>query len=341
MDEDLKMIKELNLNGYRFSLEWSRIEPEEGKFDQKAIDRYREFLKKLQASGIATGLTLWHWTMPLWVARDGGFGNKKIVERFSKYAEKIVEELGDSVDYWITLNEPLMHIGHGYIDGRFPPNQKFNLSKILKVFGNFVRIHKKTYELIHKKYPDAKVSIAMTNGYFTPANKYNLIEAAMAKIGDYFRNHWYLKKIKNYFDYIGVNYYHHDRLIWHPPFRKNLNKKIDDMGWEIFPEGIYRVIINYRRYGKPIIVMENGTADKNDEWREKYIREHLEYIHKAIDNGADVRGYFYWSLLDNFEWDKGFWPKFGLCEVDRKTFKRTPRPSAKFYAEIAKNNGIK
>ncbi len=339
-EEDFDLAKSLNNNAIRFGIEWARIEPEKGKFNMKEIEHYRKVLQSAKQRNLKTVLTLWHWTNPIWLAEAGGWSNKKVVDYFARYTELIVKELGDLVDYWVTLNEPLMHIGHGYLDGKFPPNKKANIMGTIKVFYNLVNSHKESYKIIHNTYPEAKVSIAMTTGYFEPAHKWNLIEVLIAKLGHYFRNDWYLNKIKNYFDYIGVNYYHHDRMVWYPPFKKNLNEKINDRGWEIYSEGIYHVLKNYIKYNKPMIILENGTADAEDNHRAKFISDHLKYVHQAIQEGADVQGYFYWSLLDNFEWAEGFWPKFGLYAVDRKTFKRTARPSARVYAEICKNNEL-
>ena len=343
-EEDFDLAVNLNNNAIRFGIEWARIEPEKGKFDMKEIEHYRKVLKAAKDKNLKVVLTLWHWTNPIWLADsptgEGGWRNKKAVKYFLRYVKLIVKELGGLVDHWVILNEPLMHIGHGYMDGKFPPNKKADLVGTIKVFNNFVRAHKKSYKVIHDKFPKAQVSVAMTTGYFEPAHSWNLIEVLIAKLGHYFRNDWYLNKTKNYFDYIGVNYYHHDRMVWYPPFKKNLNEKINDRGWEICPEGIYHILKSYRKFNKPIIILENGTADQEDSHRADFIRDHLKYVHKAISEGVDVRGYFYWSLLDNFEWAEGFWPKFGLHSVDRKTFERTARPSAEVYAEICKNNEL-
>ncbi len=339
MDADIECLKKLNANAYRFGLEWARIEPEQGKFDHKAIRHYREFCQKLKDNNIKPVVTLWHWTNPIWLQAAGGWESKAIRKAFLRYVDKMVFELGDLVEYWVTLNEPLMVIGHGYLDGKFPPNKKFSPS-LFKVFNNFIYVHKKAYDLIHKKFPHAKVSIAMTTGFFEPAHKWNLIEVAIAKIAHYFRNDWFLKKVQKKIDYIGVNYYHHDRIVWYPPFKKNLNKIIDDRGWEYYPRGIYEVLIRYKKYNLPILILENGTADADDQLRPRYIREHLYYINKAISEGVDVRGYFHWSLLDNFEWAEGYWPKFGLFAVDHKTMERKARGSVEVYADIIKNNRI-
>lgn len=340
-DGDLRCIKELNLGAYRMGIEWARIEPREGEFNMKEIEHYRKVLKKLKENNIKIVLTLWHWTLPIWVSEQGGVAGKDFAKQIARYSQLVINELGSLVDYWITLNEPLMIIGHGYLTGKFPPNKKKDLIGSIKVFYNYIKAHKLIYKLIHDKLPKAQVSIAMTTGFFEPAHSWNLIEVLMAKVAHYFRNEYFVKKVKNQLDFIGVNYYHHDRLIWRPPFKDNLNETVDDRGWEFFPRGIYEVLIKYKKFKKPILITENGTADAEDKLREKYIKEHLRYIHRAISEGVDVRGYFHWSLLDNFEWAEGWWPKFGLCSVDRKTFERKLKSSAKKYAEICRNNLIK
>ena len=337
--EDIKCLKEMNCSAYRLGIEWARIEPEAGRFDKQAIEHYRLILKTLKENNIKVVLTLWHWTNPLWLIKEGGWESKKVRDYFDRYARLIVNELGDLVDFWVTLNEPLMIIGHGYFDGKFPPNKKFS-PDLFKVLNNFVAVHKDCYKIIHNQYPNAQVSITMTAGAFTAANKYNPLEILMVKLANYFRNDWFLRRVNGYYDFLGVNWYHHDRLVWYPPFKKNLNEKITDRGWEIYPKGIYLVLKNFKKFNKPVYVLENGIADAYDKLRPDFIKDHLAYVHKAIAEGVDVRGYFYWSLLDNFEWAEGYWPKFGLYAVDRKTFKRMARPSAKVYAQICKNNEV-
>lgn len=339
-EKDLECLIKLNCNSYRLGIEWARVEPEKGKIDIEAIENYRRMLKLLKNNNIKVILTLWHWTNPLWLAEEGGWENKKVIEYFSNFTKLILNELGKMVDYWVILNEPLMVIGHGYLDGKFPPNKKFNW-KLFKVLNNFIKVQKKIYKLIHEKYPDSQVGVAMTTGAFTAANNFNPIEKLMAVMANYFRNHWFVRRINNYSDYIGVNYYHHNRLIWYPPFKKNLYEKITDRGWEIYPEGLYTVLKDYKKYNKPILILENGIADADDKQRADFIKDHLLFVYRAIVEGVDVRGYFYWSLLDNFEWAEGYWPKFGLFAVDKNTFVRTSRSSVEVYAEICKNNGYK
>jgi beta-glucosidase len=339
-EEDFDLCLGLHNNAHRLSIEWSRIEPEEGKFDQKEIEHYRQVLLALKKRGLKTFVTLWWWTNPLWLQDAGGWEDKKIIFYFSRYVELIARELGEHIDFWMTLNEPLMIVGHGHLDGKFPPNKKKDFIGAIKLGMNFLRAHKAAYKKIRETIPQAKIGIVMSTGYFSMAHRYNPIEWLIVRLGSYFRNFWLLNRLKSYFDFIGVNYYHHDRIIWHPPFKKNLNKEITDFGWEIYPKGIYHVLMGYKKYGKPIYVTENGIADEDDDQRTRFIIDHLKYIHQAIAEGTDVRGYFYWSLLDNFEWADGYEMKFGLFKVDRQTFVRSPQPSAKVYAEICRNNGI-
>jgi len=337
INEDLECIKKLNLNTYRFSLEWARIEPEEGKFNQEAINRYRDFLIKLKKENITTVVTLWHWGNPLWISEAGGWAKKKTVKAFSKYVEFIVSELSKHVDYWVTLNEPLIHVFNGYVLNKFPPQEECPINA-WRAFNNLVKAHKNAYTIIHTQNKDAQVSITQIVNYFEPHKKYCLGDRIISGLANYFWNERFLNKIKNQLDYIGIDYYFHDKLSLVPPFNRNRNKTINDMGWEIYPEGIYHVLKNLEKYKKPIFVLENGVADKKDKYRADFITQHLIQIHRAMSEGVPVIGYSHWSLLDNFEWAAGWEPKFGLFEVDRKTFKRKIKKSGEHYAKICKNN---
>jgi len=337
--EDLALVKELGCGAFRLGIEWARIEPREDEYDQKEIEHYKKVLIEAREKGIQTVVTLWHWTNPLWLRDKGGWTNPEAIKHFSRYTLKIVEELGQYIDYWITLNEPLVHVLNGYLINKFPPQKKCPREAI-KVFNNLYKAHNEAYKIIHKIFPYTNVSITHLVNYYEPARKWNPIEFFMAKAMHYLANDRFLKKIKNHLDFIGVDYYFHDRIVCYPPFRKNLNIETNDMGWEIYPRGIYHVLLKLNKYSLPIIVMENGIPDRRDKKRQWFIPAHLKYVHKAIEKGVNVKGYFYWSLLDNFEWAAGFDPKFGLYEVDRKTFERKARPSARMYSKICKNNQI-
>ncbi len=338
-EEDLDMVASLNCNAYRMGVEWARIEPEEGKFNEAEIEHYKKVLDEAKKKNLKIVLTLWHWTNPVWLANKGGWTNKEVVNYFTRYVSTIIKELGDRVDYWVTLNEPMIHVSNRYLTGEFPFNKK-NYFQFYKVLNNLIKAHKKIYKLIHQFYPDSWVSITKLTNDFQPARKWCLIEKGLAKLFHYNWNEKFLRRIKDHLDYIGVDYYFHDRIIWRPPFKKNKNKQVTDMGWEIYPRGIYNTLKYLSKYEKPLIILENGLADAQDDKRSDFIRNHLYYVHRAIQEGVDVQGYFYWSLLDNFEWTEGFWPKFGLYEVDRNTFERKPRESAKIYARICRSGKL-
>ncbi len=317
--EDFDIAKSLGHNAHRFSIEWSRIEPEEGKFDEKEIEHYRQVILALKERGIEPFVTLWHWTVPVWFAQKGGWLNKDAPRYFERYTNKISRSL-QNVRFWITLNEPTVYVSHAFMRGIWPPQGK-SFIKGFKAVDILAEAHRLAYARLHAVNPDCSVSVAKNDVYY----KSNFL-------AHYFDDSYFLKHVKDSLDFTAINYYFHFRLF------KNKILPLSDMGWDIYPEGIYHILKRAKKYNKPIYIMENGLADAKDGKREKFIKEHLYWIHKSIEEGADVRGYLYWSLLDNFEWDKGFWPRFGLVEVDYKTLKRKIRPSAYEYAKICKDN---
>jgi beta-glucosidase len=337
-EEDLDIAQSLNLNAFRISLEWSRIEPREGKFDEKEIEHYRKVLKAIRARGMEPFVTLCHYTLPLWLADLGGEKNKNFPEYFSRYATFTASKFKNMVVYWTTFNEPTVLIGFKYILGIWPPGNKDVLSAY-KALKNIAKAHNKAFDEIHAISPNVKVGFTHLIRYFEPNNKNSFLDRLVVKIADYIRNNklYYLTKNKN--DYLALQYYFRSKLKF-PISEKNENKEITDIGWEIYPEGIYHILINLKKYNLPIYITENGIADADDTKRKKFIKDHLQFVYAAIRHGVDVRGYFHWSLLDNFEWDKGFWPRFGLVEIDYKTMKRKIRPSAREYAKICKENNL-
>lgn len=321
-EQDFDLAKSLGHNAHRFSIEWARVEPEEGKFNEEAIEHYRKVLEALRARGIEPFVTLYHWTLPIWFVEKGSWLNKKVPQVFSKYCEYVVSRLGDLAKFWITINEPEVFISQGYLKGIWPPFKK-NIFQYFKVAKNLISSHKASYNVIKKINPELQIGIAKNNIYFE-----NL------PVLRYFWNFYFLNKIKNHQDFIGLNYYFHRR------FGGNENKEVTDMGWEIYPEGIYHVLKELKKYQKPIYITENGLADSKDEKRAKFIKDHLRWAHRAIQEGVDLRGYLHWSLLDNFEWAHGFGPRFGLIEVDYQTMERHIRPSAWEYAKICRSNQL-
>jgi beta-glucosidase len=338
-EEDFDLAKALNTNAIRIGIEWARINPKKDLIDVKAIRHYHKVLDATHARGLKVVLTLWHWTNPTWIAEEEGWTNRKTVDHFLKYVELITQEFGGRVDYWITLNEPMLFANYSYFLGKFPP-QKHNWFKFKKATKNLIEAHKRSYEIIHKHFPNTKVSITNLSNIFEAKRKWFLPEIILCYIAKNYGLNKFIEKIKDYIDYIGIDYYRKIYLKTIPPFMDTKSKILTDNKWEIYPRGIYELIMHFNKYKKPILILENGLADKDDKHREKFIKDHLFFIHKAMQEGADVRGYFHWSLLDNFEWAEGWDPKFGLFEVDRKTFERKARPSAKAYAEICEDGGF-
>jgi beta-glucosidase len=333
-EKDFAIAELLGHNSHRFSIEWSRIEPKEGCFDEKEIEHYSQVIAALKKLGIKPFVTIWHWTIPIWLKNKGGWQCEQTSDYFVRYAEKLSTSLGKDVEFWITLNEPEIYAAQSYFTGVWPP-QKRNILAYLRVLRNLIKAHRKAYRVIKKTNPNSKIGIAKNNIYFE-ARENKFINRILKKSADWWWNFYFLNQIKDCQDFIGLNHYFHNRINY--GFNKNENRKTSDMGWELYPEAIFYVLKDLKRYNKPVYITENGLADARDENRGWFISESLKNISKAINEGIDVRGYFYWSLFDNFEWDKGFWPRFGLVEVDYKTMERKIRPSAYRYAEIIKEN---
>lgn len=329
-EEDFDIARSLGHNAHRFSIAWSRIEPKEGKFDEKEIEHYRNVIAALRARGMEPFITLWHWAVPVWFAEKGGWESPECVSYFSRFVEKIVSELGDNVHFWITLNEPEIFTSTSYLLGNWPP-QKKSLVAYLAVLRNLIRGHKSAYKIIKKQYPNAEIGIAKNNIDFEAMGG-KMVNRFLKFFGDWWWNSYFLDRIVGYQDFIGLNHYFHSGINY--GFEKHEKKVVSDVGWEIYPKSIYAVLKDLTRYEKPIYVTENGVADAQDIYRGRLIKESLEWVKKAQQEGVDVRGYLHWSLLDNFEWADGFWPRFGLVAVDYKTLECHIRPSAFVYKKI-------
>lgn len=347
-EEDFDLAKELGHNAHRLSIEWSRIEPEEGKFNQEEIDHYKKVLKALKERGFFCCLTLWHFTNPQWLADKGGWESTKAPFYFKRFVERIVPEIKDFVDLWVTINEPGVYVYMAYLggdgSGRFPPAKKSNFSA-LKVTWNLIRAHKIAYRTIHKLVPTAKVGVAQNLNSFEAYHKHSIAEQIAVILSDFFSNHTFYLLTRNYHDFIGVNYYFHHRyrktkgLVPEMVDVSTLERDVSDLGWEIHPEGLFNVLSDVSD-GLPIYITECGIASTNDDRRTRFLIAYLQEVYRAIAAGIKVKGFFYWSLIDNFEWHRGFDPRFGLVEIDYKTQKRIPRPSAYVFKQIIEHNGI-
>jgi beta-glucosidase len=338
-DEDHKLAQDLGCGGFRLSLEWSRIEPREGEFSQEALSHYKKILKNVKKRGMKRVATLWHWGLPLWFADKYGWHKKESVEFFSRYCQKVVDELGGEVDIFLTMNEPTVPLNKGYLVGVFPPG-KINLWSYFQARKNMIEAHRECYGIIKKSQSDLPVGITQFCNTFESCG---FAKKLIDKFQDFY-NWGFIKSDAHCHDFIGIDYYATFEPKFFPPSikRKTTQDRWTDIGWGIYPRGICDICLQAKKEfsNKPIYIFENGLADDNDKYREDFIQEHLEYLKKAIDQGADVRGYFHWSLLDNFEWNLGYGPKFGLCEVDFETMERKPRKSYYEYGKIVKKNGV-
>ncbi len=343
-EKDFDLIKQLNHNAHRLSIEWSRIEPKEGQFDPKEIDHYVKELKYLKSLGITVMLTLWHFTLPLWVAQQGGWENGKTIDYFERFVKKIVPLISDQVDLWVTINEPGVYIYETYI-AREWPNAKKSIWGQIKTFWNLTQAHKKVYQFLHHSFPAGKpVGIAQNVISYEPYHKHSLIEQLAVILNDLFTNHLFYFFTKGCHDFLGINYYFHNRfrhngLIPEAISAMPQTHDVSDLGWEIYPEGIFDVLTDLSG-DIPIYITECGIATTNDDRRNRFLIAYLQEVSRAIKSGVNVRGFFYWSLLDNFEWHRGFDPRFGLIEVDYLTFARHLRPSALVFTDIIQHNGI-
>ncbi|MBU4376883.1 MAG: glycoside hydrolase family 1 protein [Candidatus Omnitrophica bacterium] len=369
---DFKLAKSLNHNAHRFSLEWSRIEPEQGRFDAAAVAHYRDMIKSLRSLGIEPIVTLNHFTLPLWFAGKGGWLGEGGGRIFASFAKKIARELGEDVSYWLTINEPAGHINSSYVRGEWPPGER-SFKKANRAFIAMLKAHCLAYKAIHnvykeKKWPSPKVSLANFTVIYTPCRPGNPGDVISAKLRGYYVNNLFLDSLMRGFciapgmpptllplrkslDFIGLNYYARDyvHFKWFLPpvifgdicsttHHRDSGKR-NFLNWEIYPKGIYELIMAFnKRYRLPILITENGICTKDDNDRIDFIKAHLGEVALAIKDGAHVLGYLHWSLLDNFEWAHGYGPRFGLIEVDYKTQQRIVRPSARVYAEIIKNS---
>lgn len=358
---DHELLTQLNIPAFRLSIEWSRIEPKQGCFDQVAINHYHELLSDLKQRNISIYLTLFHWVLPKWVADEGGWTNPDIIGWFSRFIQLALDEFHTYTHSIITLNEPMVPLSFGYLSGMFPPEKK-SVRRFLGACSNKMKATLKANQLIcqlaRQKGKKNNNGIAQTYPAFEPYHKsgpLRLYEHLVGKLSSHIAYDWWdrtLNKQPDQFAFCGINYYfrmflkfniHHSHQLFIDESTTPNESTQTQMGWPIHPESFYDVMSHvYKRFKKPIIITENGIADPDDTLRPAYIIKHLQQIHRAIQDGIPVKGYFYWSLMDNFEWKEGFNPRFGLVAVDRSTSELTRqiRKSGYLYRDIIRHNGL-
>ncbi|MBI3541843.1 MAG: glycoside hydrolase family 1 protein [Deltaproteobacteria bacterium] len=367
-DTDFSLAQQMHHNSHRLSIEWSRIEPSQGVWNWAEIKHYRDVLKAAHDRGLKTMVTLHHFTTPIWVTDQGGWTNAETVTWFAQYTARVVLGLGDLVDYWLTVNEPNVMVLTGYVVGLTPPG-KTDLKQGVQVLANLVKAHAKAYNIIHDLIPSARVGFAHHMRVFEGNSWWNPLDALLAVFIDDFWNSQILRSLKTghlklsipflvdyseevpgmkgALDYVGINYYTRDLIKFDlgSPQKFDIMTKVDaphnDLGWEIYPEGMYKSIMKASSFGWPVYITENGIADAGDTMRRQFLCDHLKQVSYAIDDGADVRGYMHWALIDNWEWILGFAPRFGLVAVNYDTQQRTIRPSAEILSDAAATNSLR
>lgn len=355
-EADFDIAKELGHNCHRISIEWARIEPEEGKFDEREIKHYRAVLAALRERRLKPFITLWHFTLPQWFADKGGFEHPDSPAIFARYCGYVATKLGNDCRHFATMNEPTVFTSNGWRRGTWPPFKEWpgiggaltsvpgsrpdtekhssikNIWLYFQVLKNLARAHNAAYDAIKAATFGPEVGVVKQVILFhANANPINKLLAW------YMNRHWthsFLRRVYRKCDSIGVNYYLHKQFGGTKTYEKT------DMGWDVYPEGICDVLLMLKRYRKPVWVSEAGVADAADRIRADYIKRLITCMHYAINQGVDVRGFMYWSLLDNYEWAHGFEKRFGLVEINYETLERKIRPSAYVYKEIIEKNAL-
>ncbi|MFA5874164.1 MAG: family 1 glycosylhydrolase, partial [Anaerolineales bacterium] len=365
--EDFDRAAETGQNAHRLSVEWSRIQPTPDRWDEEALERYRTMLRGLRDRNITPLVTLHHFTDPLWLGELGGWETDAVVPLFEKFTRKVVEALKEYCSLWCTINEPNVYALEGYLRGNFPPG-KSDLRLGIRVQANMARAHAAAYRAIHELQPEARVGYALHFRPQEPAHPWSPLDRLMRNIRFTGVNMAFpsaistgvlkspLSKIpvpeaKGTQDYFGLNYYSVDTVAF------DLRKRDELFSRSFFPEGtdladagmnsntpegffwaFKWVVKTYPNL--PILVTENGIEDITDRIRPRYLAQHVHAMWRAVNFNWPVRGYFHWSLVDNFEWERGWTQRFGLWGIDIETQQRTKRPSTDLYAAICKENGL-
>lgn len=336
-EEDFDLCKQMNNNGVRISIEWARIEPQPGKFDQKELDHYKRVLSSAKQRGLKTFVTLHHFTNPLWFIKKGGWISCKSPWYFARYAKVCAKELGPLTDAFFTINEPQVYALMCYTIGKWPPN-KIDPVKSLICQLNLMRAHKRSYKTI-KSVDNYPVGIVKNIVWYEAYGENPFfLDKLIAKFIFYLNCDFFLRPIRKSLDILGLNYYFTNQIkglkAIHPA------GMVSNLNWWINPEGLKNVLMHLKKYKVPLYITENGLADSEDRLRKIFIKSMLLACLSAMQQGVQLKGYFHWSLIDNFEWHEGYWPKFGLVAIDRKTLERKPRKSFYYYAEICNNNEV-
>ena len=398
LEEDLNLINGLGAGAYRFSFNWAALHRAPDEFDELTLEFYHNLLEGLKVKPFAT---LVHFVLPNWLAEAGGWENPNTACEFNNFVKFLLENFGDKISHWITFNEPNIFLGFGYESGIWPPGKVHDYNGYFKAYQGMLTAHELAYKSIKQYNPNHQVGFSQNMYYFqaaselsadelnsksldSPQKKLINLDKIPVVIRDQLHNYSFIEACLGLgsLDFLGVNYYtrftykfsssakdpadpHLDSFLW-GDLQKNENSKYNSLGWELYPEGLYRVLASdkFRKLlgDTPVFITENGYChvenddeervsgasagyretlkDLDDTYRINFINEHLAAVLKAIKAGVNIQGYFYWSLIDNFEWALGMNPRFGLIHVDLDTYKRTPKASYYHYSKICKTSSL-
>jgi beta-glucosidase len=362
--EDLDRAAESGQNAHRLSVEWSRIQPAPDRWDEEALDFYRRVCRGMLERGLTPMVTLHHFTDPLWLSEVGGWENEDTPLKFATYVRRVVEALKEFVSLWITINEPNVYTFSGYVFHDFPPG-KTDLDAAFRVTRNLLRGHAAGYRAVHEVQNAAQVGFAHHHRPFRPLLSWSPLDWAVAGIVNRIFNYSFpyalssgtlsfiykrvrLPELLHTQDFFGLNYYTTEKLGFTLSSASNFIRRAPPAGLETSesrmisndPNGFFGALNWANRQGLPVIVTENGIDDASDTIRPRYLVEHIHQIWRAINFNWPVKGYFHWTLVDNFEWERGWSQRFGLWGLDPEKQVRSRRKSAEIYAEICRTNSI-
>lgn len=365
--EDFDRAAEAGQNAQRLSVEWSRVQPAPDRWDEEALERYRSMLRGLRERGMAALVSLHHFTDPLWLTEMQGWETEAVVPLFEKFVRKTVEALKEYCTLWCTINEPNVYALSGYVASVFPPGKR-DMKLGMRVQANMLKAHAAAYRAIHELQPEARVGYALHYRPQVPARAWSPLDRLMRKIRYAGINlafptgistgvmrtplgRFPVPEAKGTQDYFGLNYYSVDtvafdirkpgelfmRAFFPPDSDFSATKFIANL-----PTGLFDSLrwVQHTYPGLPILVTENGVEDDQDLMRPRYLARHVHQMWRAVNFNWPVKGYFHWSLVDNFEWERGWTQRFGLWGLDTETQARLRRPSVDLYAAICKENGL-
>ncbi|MFH1876696.1 MAG: family 1 glycosylhydrolase [Candidatus Omnitrophota bacterium] len=348
-ESDFDIAHSLGLNALRVSFEWARLCPSPDAFDEEVLEHYQRVICALAARGLTPLVNLHHFTNPVWFAERGGWLNAANIDSFLCYTKRIAQVFKEHVAYWLVFNEPFVYAYNGFVRGIWPPGAR-SYAQARRVIENIASAYISAYQEIKAIYGAriSHVSFSKHMRFFAPCPVFSLgLSSLAARVRDAIFNIQFIERLatRGVLDFIAVNYYCKEYVHFGFPAGRECahqfhRERKNHIGWWMYPEGLYALLLRLRRFRLPVIVTENGSAETDNDAYRDYMQAHIEAVARALRAGVDVRGYLWWALLDNFEWDKGFEYRFGLIHVDYAAMTRTVRPFALDFAGIAKENRV-